>query len=103
MIGKEPSTVPASEWQTPDASTRMRTSPGPGSASGFITASNFPGFVIWIALYVALILHPYRAIVLARIAHVGPVDVPGLGIDDDAIRRPAIGEQDFLVRSIGVD
>src|SRR5215469_7689281 len=58
MIGKEPSTVPASEWQTPDASTRMRTLPGPGSTSGFTTASNFPGFVTWIALYVALISPP---------------------------------------------
>src|SRR5215471_17918055 len=58
LIGKRASTVPESEWQTPHASTRMRTWPGPGSTSGFITASNSPGFVTWIALYIALISPP---------------------------------------------
>src|SRR5271156_2983517 len=34
-IGKIPSTVMASEWHTPQASTRMRTWPADGSSSGF--------------------------------------------------------------------
>jgi len=33
---------------------------GPGSTSSFTTSSNSPGFVTWIALYVALIPPPYR-------------------------------------------
>src|SRR5215471_21392575 len=67
LIGKRASTVPESEWQTPHASTRMRTWPGPGSTSGFITASNSPGFVTWIALYIALISPPsWRAIRFLR-------------------------------------
>src|SRR5262249_25840389 len=57
-IGKSPSTVPASEWQTPHASTRMRTLSGPGSRSGFLTSENSPGLVISIALYVSFISPP---------------------------------------------
>src|SRR5215470_3899781 len=62
LIGKAPSTVPESEWQTPHASTRMRTWPGPGSTNGFITATNSPGFVTSIALYVSLISAPKFAV-----------------------------------------
>src|SRR5262249_12677896 len=44
-----------------------------------------------------------RAVITVRNAHVGPIDVPGLCIDRDAIRDPAIGHQNFLVRSIAPD
>jgi hypothetical protein len=42
-IGNAPSTVPASEWHIPEASTRIRTSPGAGSRTGFRTSSSRPG------------------------------------------------------------
>src|SRR5262252_2830614 len=57
-MGKRPSTVPESEWHTPQASTRMRTCWGPGSSSGFLTSENCPGFETSIALYVAFISPP---------------------------------------------
>src|SRR6266478_5396970 len=43
-----------------------------------------------------------RTIVLARNAHVGPVNVSGFKIDDDAIRDSSSGDNDFRIRSIGV-
>src|SRR5262249_3634351 len=57
-MGKRPSTVPESEWHTPQASTRMRTWRGPGSSSGFLTSENCPGCETSIALYVACISPP---------------------------------------------
>src|ERR1700687_1088528 len=42
-IGKIPSTVAESEWQTPQASTRMRTWPAGGSTSGLCDSSSLPG------------------------------------------------------------
>src|SRR5204862_1792604 len=43
-----------------------------------------------------------RTIVLARNAHVGPVNVSGFNIDDEAIRDSSSADNDFSVRSIGV-
>src|SRR5438552_8815756 len=43
-----------------------------------------------------------RTVVLARNAHVGPVNVSGFNIDDDAIRDSSSADDDFPVRSIGV-
>src|SRR5256885_17255198 len=43
-----------------------------------------------------------RAIVLARNAHVGPVNVSGFNIDDDAIRDSSSADNDFSVRPVGV-
>src|SRR4051812_37058103 len=43
-----------------------------------------------------------RTVVLARNAHVGPVNVSGFNIDDDAIRDSSSADNDFSVRSIGV-
>ena len=43
-----------------------------------------------------------RAIVLARNAHVGPVNVSGFKIDDDAIRDSSSADNDFSIRSVGV-
>ena len=43
-----------------------------------------------------------RTIVLARNAHVGPVNVSGFKIDDDAIRDSSSADNDFSVRSVGV-
>src|SRR6266487_351540 len=43
-----------------------------------------------------------RAIVLARNAHVGPVNVSGFKIDDDAIRNSSSADNNFSVRSVGV-
>jgi hypothetical protein len=43
-----------------------------------------------------------RTIVLARNAHVGPVNVSGFNIDDDAIRDASSAENDFSVRPVGV-
>src|SRR5712671_3134740 len=43
-----------------------------------------------------------RTIVLARNAHVRPVNVSGFNIDDDAIRDPSSADDDFSVRPIGV-
>jgi hypothetical protein len=40
MPGQCPSTVRKSLWQTPQASTRTRTCPGPGSATSLSTNSN---------------------------------------------------------------
>jgi hypothetical protein len=40
--GNWPSTVPASEWQTPRASTRTRTSPRPGACDVFSVSSSRP-------------------------------------------------------------
>src|SRR3954469_7596665 len=42
------------------------------------------------------------AVVLARNAHVGPVNVCGFKIDDDAIWHSGSAEDDFSVRPIGV-
>src|SRR5206468_11991968 len=44
-----------------------------------------------------------RAIVLARNAHVGPVNVSGFKIDDDAIRDSSSADNDFSVRPVGVN
>ena len=43
-----------------------------------------------------------RAIVLGRNAHVGPVNVSGLNIDNDAVRNSASVDNDFSVRAVGV-
>src|SRR6266550_1007819 len=43
-----------------------------------------------------------RTIVLAWNAHVGPINVSGLNIDDDAIRDSSSAENDFSVRPVGV-
>src|SRR5882724_12864291 len=43
-----------------------------------------------------------RTIVLARNAHVGPVNVSGFNIDDDAIRDSSSIDNDFSVRPVGV-
>ena len=43
-----------------------------------------------------------RTIVLARNAHVGPVNVSGFKIDDDAIRDSSSADNDFSVRPVGV-
>src|SRR6266403_4811475 len=43
-----------------------------------------------------------RTIVLARNAHIGPVNVSGFNIDDDAIRDSGSADNDFAVRSIGI-
>jgi hypothetical protein len=43
-----------------------------------------------------------RTIVLARNAHVGPVNVSGFNIDDDAIRDSSAADNDFSVRPVGV-
>src|SRR5580692_2848991 len=39
-IGNRASTVPESEWQTPQASTRIRTLPGPGACNVFSVSSS---------------------------------------------------------------
>src|SRR5262249_23066100 len=57
-IGNRPSTVAASEWQTPQASTRIRTWFQTGSTSGLCTSENLPAFETSIALYVAVIVFP---------------------------------------------
>src|SRR5438105_15595898 len=44
-----------------------------------------------------------RTVVLARNAHVGPVDVSGLDIDNHAIWHSASTENDFSIRPIGVN
>src|SRR4029077_10053601 len=44
-----------------------------------------------------------RAIVLARNAHVGPVNVSGFNIDDDAIGDSSSADNDFSVRPVGVN
>src|SRR5207245_10402907 len=43
-----------------------------------------------------------RTIVHARNAHVGPVNVSGFNIDDDAIRDSSSAENDISVRPVGV-
>ena len=43
-----------------------------------------------------------RAIVLAGNAHVGPVNVTGFNIDNDAIRDSASDDNDFSIRPVGV-
>src|SRR3954452_6744674 len=43
-----------------------------------------------------------RTVVPSRNAHVGPINVSGFKIDDDAIRDPSSAENDFPVRSIGI-
>src|SRR6266516_2961332 len=43
-----------------------------------------------------------RTIVLARNAHVGPVNVSRLNIDNDAVRNSTPGYNDFSVRAVGV-
>ena len=41
-------------------------------------------------------------IVPARNAHVGPVNVSGVNIDNDSIRNSAASNNDFSLRAIGV-
>src|SRR5213594_1032570 len=43
-----------------------------------------------------------RTVVLVRNAHVGPVNVSGFKIDDDAIRDSSSADNNFSVRSVGV-
>src|SRR6266404_9066598 len=43
-----------------------------------------------------------RTVVLVRHAHVGPVNVSGFKIDDDAIRGSSTADNDFSIRPIGV-
>src|SRR4029077_10781500 len=43
-----------------------------------------------------------RTIVLARNAHVGPVNVSGFNIDDDAIRDSSSADNDFSIRLVGI-
>lgn len=43
-----------------------------------------------------------RAVVRARNAHVGPVDVTSLGIDHDAIGKSAIGHDRLFVGAVRV-
>src|ERR1700741_754766 len=50
-----PSIVAASVWQIPHASTRIRTCPAPGSATGRSTTRSFPGTETSTALYVLFI------------------------------------------------
>src|SRR5271169_3024724 len=55
-LGNCASTVAASEWHTPQASTRMRTCPAPGTAIFLSTKEKTPGEEISTALYVLAIL-----------------------------------------------
>src|SRR5580698_9059664 len=59
--GSCPSTVPASERHTPQASTRIRTCSSPGPTTGFSTRRKVPGLVISTALYVFPIFVSYRS------------------------------------------
>src|SRR5438309_2078887 len=43
-----------------------------------------------------------RTVVLARNAHVGPVNVSGFNIDNDAVRNSTPGYNDFPVGAVGV-
>src|SRR5438094_2926898 len=43
-----------------------------------------------------------RTVVLVRDAHVGPVNVSGFKIDDDAVWDSSSGDNHFSVRSIGI-
>src|SRR6266404_5319448 len=43
-----------------------------------------------------------RTVVSVRHAHVGPVNVSGFKIDDDAIRDSSTADNDFSIRPIGV-
>src|SRR5205814_1608081 len=43
-----------------------------------------------------------RTVVLVRNAHVGPVNVSGFKIDDDAIRDSSSADNDFSLRPVGV-
>src|SRR2546423_4569799 len=43
-----------------------------------------------------------RTVVLVRHAHIGPINVSGFKIDDDAIRNSSSADNDFPVRSIGI-
>src|SRR5882724_3394248 len=43
-----------------------------------------------------------RTVVLVRHAHVGPVNVSGFKIDDDAIRDSSTADNDFAIRAVGV-
>src|SRR5205807_5867154 len=43
-----------------------------------------------------------RTVVLVRHAHIGPVNVSGFKIDDDAIRDSGSANNDFSIRPIGV-
>src|SRR5258705_278643 len=56
MPGSTASTVPESEWQTPQASTRSRTCPAGGSVSGRSVRVKTPGRVTSTALYLVLIM-----------------------------------------------
>jgi hypothetical protein len=44
-----------------------------------------------------------RAVVAAERAHVGPVEVPGVGVDRDAVRQVAARGDDLLVGTVGAD
>src|SRR5271154_1015236 len=54
-LGNCASTVAASEWHTPQASTRIRTCPAPGTATFLWTKEKTPGEEISTALYVLAI------------------------------------------------
>ena len=43
-----------------------------------------------------------RAVVAAGHAHVGPVEVPGLDVDGDAVRKPAAGRDDLPVGAVRI-
>src|SRR2546423_11883827 len=43
-----------------------------------------------------------RTVVLVRHAHIGPVNVSGFNIDDDAIRDSSSANNDFPVGPVGV-
>src|ERR1700681_2579379 len=55
-LGNWPSTVAASEWHTPQASTRIRTCPAPGKATFLSTKEKTAGEEISTALYVLAML-----------------------------------------------
>src|SRR5437667_3388248 len=43
-----------------------------------------------------------QTVVLVRHTHVGPVNVSGFKIDDDAIRDSSTADNDFSVRPVGI-
>ena len=43
------------------------------------------------------------AVVQFDFTHVGPVDVAAFRIDDEAIRMPALGDNDLLIAAIRID
>src|SRR5580700_12210807 len=67
MPGNCPSTVAASEWQTPQASTRMRTCPGPGIETDLSTIRNLPGADTSTALYVSFMQFSFGRATLRQV------------------------------------